>query len=73
MSAWSIGRADADVTLGRGLAVIDGRIVDIARTGFVLGTLVGLAGIAIAYFVWVKNPGMSARVRASAVSSSSSA
>ena len=32
--------------------------------GLVLGTLVGLAGIAIAYFVWVKNPGMSARVRA---------
>ena len=32
--------------------------------GLVLGTLVGLAGIAIAYVVWVKNPGMSARVLA---------
>jgi NADH-quinone oxidoreductase subunit L len=32
--------------------------------GLVLGTLVGLAGIGIAYFVWVKNPGMSARVLA---------
>ena len=31
--------------------------------GLVLGTVVGLAGIAIAYYVWVKNPGLSARVR----------
>jgi NADH-quinone oxidoreductase subunit L len=31
--------------------------------GLVLGAVVGLAGIAIAYFVWVKNPGLSARVR----------
>ncbi|MGI8729205.1 MAG: NADH-quinone oxidoreductase subunit L [Solirubrobacteraceae bacterium] len=31
--------------------------------GLILGTVVGLAGIALAYFVWVKNPGMSERVR----------
>jgi NADH-quinone oxidoreductase subunit L len=31
--------------------------------GLVLGTAVGLAGIGIAYYVWVKNPGLSARVR----------
>jgi NADH-quinone oxidoreductase subunit L len=32
--------------------------------GLILGTVVGLAGIALAYFVWVSKPGMSARVRA---------
>ncbi len=32
--------------------------------GLILGTAVGLAGIGVAYFVWVKNPGMSARVLA---------
>jgi NADH-quinone oxidoreductase subunit L len=32
--------------------------------GLVLGTAVGLAGIAIAYYIWVKNPGMSARIQA---------
>ena len=31
--------------------------------GLILGTVVGLAGIALAYFVWVKNPGMSERIR----------
>jgi NADH-quinone oxidoreductase subunit L len=31
--------------------------------GLVLGAAVGLAGIAIAYYVWVKNPGLSERVR----------
>ncbi len=31
--------------------------------GLVLGALAGLAGIAVAYFVWVKNPGLSERVR----------
>jgi NADH-quinone oxidoreductase subunit L len=31
--------------------------------GLVLGAAVGIAGIGVAYFVWVKNPGMSARVR----------
>jgi NADH-quinone oxidoreductase subunit L len=31
--------------------------------GLVLGAVVGLAGIAIAYYVWVRNPGLSARVR----------
>jgi NADH-quinone oxidoreductase subunit L len=30
--------------------------------GLVLGTVLGLAGIAVAYLVWVKNPGTSARV-----------
>ena len=32
--------------------------------GLILGTIVGLAGIALAYFIWIKNPGMSERVRA---------
>ncbi len=32
--------------------------------GLLLGIAVGLAGIAIAYFVWVKNPGLSERIRA---------
>jgi len=32
--------------------------------GLLLGAVVGVAGIAVAYLVWVKNPGMSARVRA---------
>jgi NADH-quinone oxidoreductase subunit L len=32
--------------------------------GLVLGAVAGLSGIAIAYWVWVKNPGFSARVRA---------
>jgi len=32
--------------------------------GLILGTIVGLAGIAIAYVVWVRKPGMAARVRA---------
>jgi NADH-quinone oxidoreductase subunit L len=31
--------------------------------GLILGTAVGLAGIGLAYFVWVKNPGLSTRVR----------
>ena len=31
--------------------------------GLLLGVAVGVLGIAIAYFVWVKNPGMAARVR----------
>jgi len=31
--------------------------------GLVLGAACGLAGIAIAYYVWVRNPGMSARVQ----------
>jgi NADH-quinone oxidoreductase subunit L len=31
--------------------------------GLVLGTVVALAGIAIAYYVWVARPGLSARVR----------
>jgi NADH-quinone oxidoreductase subunit L len=31
--------------------------------GLILGTIVGLAGIALAYFIWIKNPGMSERVR----------
>jgi NADH-quinone oxidoreductase subunit L len=32
--------------------------------GLALGTAVGLAGIGVAYYVWVQNPGLSARVRA---------
>ena len=32
--------------------------------GLLLGTVVGLAGIAIAYFIWVKKPGLSERIRA---------
>jgi NADH-quinone oxidoreductase subunit L len=32
--------------------------------GLVLGAAAGLAGIAVAYVVWVKNPGMSARIQA---------
>ncbi len=32
--------------------------------GLLLGTVVGLAGIAIAYVIWVKNPGLSERIRA---------
>jgi NADH-quinone oxidoreductase subunit L len=31
--------------------------------GLVLGAAVGIAGIGVAYYVWVSNPGMSARVR----------
>jgi NADH-quinone oxidoreductase subunit L len=31
--------------------------------GLVLGAALGLAGIFVAHFVWVRNPGMSARVR----------
>jgi NADH-quinone oxidoreductase subunit L len=31
--------------------------------GLLLGTALGLAGIFVAHFVWVRNPGMSARVR----------
>ena len=31
--------------------------------GLILGTVVGLAGIGLAYYVWVKNPGLSTRVR----------
>ncbi|MEA2155389.1 MAG: NADH-quinone oxidoreductase subunit [Solirubrobacteraceae bacterium] len=31
--------------------------------GLVLGAACGLAGIAVAYYVWVKNPGLSERVR----------
>ncbi len=31
--------------------------------GLILGAIVGIAGIAVAYYVWVKNPGLSARVR----------
>jgi NADH-quinone oxidoreductase subunit L len=32
--------------------------------GLVLGAAVGLAGIGVAYYVWVRNPGLSERVRA---------
>ena len=32
--------------------------------GLLLGAAVGLAGIAIAYFIWVKSPGLSERIRA---------
>jgi NADH-quinone oxidoreductase subunit L len=32
--------------------------------GLALGTAVGLAGIGVAYYVWVQNPGLSERVRA---------
>src|ERR1700741_5369907 len=32
--------------------------------GLVLGTVIGLAGIALAYRVWVARPGTAARVRA---------
>jgi NADH-quinone oxidoreductase subunit L len=32
--------------------------------GLVLGTVVALSSIALAYYVWVRNPGLSARVRA---------
>jgi NADH-quinone oxidoreductase subunit L len=31
--------------------------------GLLLGAAVGIAGIGVAYFVWVKHPGLSARVR----------
>ena len=31
--------------------------------GLILGTVLGLAGIFVAHFVWVRNPGLSARVR----------
>jgi NADH-quinone oxidoreductase subunit L len=31
--------------------------------GLVLGTVAGIAGIGVAYYVWVKNPGLSERVR----------
>ncbi|HUR84430.1 MAG TPA: NADH-quinone oxidoreductase subunit L [Solirubrobacteraceae bacterium] len=31
--------------------------------GLIIGALAGLSGIALAYVVWVKNPGLSARVR----------
>ncbi len=32
--------------------------------GLILGVAVGVAGIAIAYVIWVKNPGLSERIRA---------
>jgi NADH-quinone oxidoreductase subunit L len=32
-------------------------------SGLLLGIAVGVAGIGIAYYVWVKNPGLSARIR----------
>ena len=31
--------------------------------GLILGTLLGLAGIAIAYRIWVKAPGTAERIR----------
>ncbi len=31
--------------------------------GLIIGTVVGLAGIGLAYVIWVKNPGMSERIR----------
>ena len=31
--------------------------------GLVLGAVLGLAGIAVAHYVWIRNPGLSARVR----------
>ncbi|MGI8557291.1 MAG: NADH-quinone oxidoreductase subunit L [Solirubrobacteraceae bacterium] len=45
----------------------DSRIVDVPSDGLlafglVLGTVAGLAGIAIAYYVWVARPGTSARL-----------
>ena len=32
--------------------------------GLVLGAIIGISGIAIAWFIWIKNPGMSARIQA---------